>query len=328
MKRIGDLYGKIIDIENLRLADQKARKGKSKSKGVIIHDKNKESNILNLHKILSEKRFRNSQYKVFILHQEKDREIFCLPYFPDRILHHAIMNVLQPIWMSIFTKDTYQCIPGRGISLAMKRVVDALKDKKNTKYCLKFDIKKFYPSIDHDILKSIIRKKIKCADTLNLLDEIIDSAPGVPIGNYLSQYFANLYLAYFDHYVVEVLKLKYYFRYCDDMVILGPTKEYLHEIFESIKPEINSLKLEIKSNYQIFPISKFNGRGLDFLGFVFYHDHRLLRKRIKLRFKNMLKKLSKSPDEVKKIHLSAYWGWLKQTNSKNLIKKLKDEGKL
>lgn len=140
------------------------------------------------------------------------------------------MNILEPIWLSIFTKDTYSCIKNRGIHKLVNNLKKALKsDPEGTKYCLKLDIKKFYPSINHDILKQIIRYKIKDEELLQLLDEIIDSAEGVPIGNYLSQFFANLYLAYFDHWIKEILKVIYYFRYCDDITILGSSKEELHE---------------------------------------------------------------------------------------------------
>lgn len=106
----------------------------------------------------------------------------------------------------------------------MLKVDKALKDVENTRYCLKIDVKKFYPSIDHDVLKQIVRRKIKCPDTLALLDQIIDSAAGVPIGNYLSQYFANLFLAYFDHWIKEEVGVKYYFRYADDMVFCTRTR--------------------------------------------------------------------------------------------------------
>ena len=136
------------------------------------------------------------------------------------------MNILEPIWINIFTKDTYSCIKNRGIHKLVNNLKKVLKsDPEGTKYCLKLDIKKFYPSINHDILKEIIRYKIKDEELLQVLDEIIDSAEGVPIGNYLSQFFANLYLAYFDHWIKEVLKVKYYFRYCDDITILGSNKE-------------------------------------------------------------------------------------------------------
>lgn len=130
--------------------------------------------------------YRTSTYKTFTIYEPKERIIFKLPFYPDRIVHHAIMNILEPIWVSIFINNTYSCIKGRGIHKAVRDIQQDLKDIDGTKYCLKLDIKKFYPSIDHDVLKSIIRKKIKDEKLLNLLDGIIDSTDGVPIGNYLS----------------------------------------------------------------------------------------------------------------------------------------------
>lgn len=201
MKRIGDLYHKIYAIENLRLADEKARRRKAFQKGVIDHDKNRERNIWKLHYMLRNKTYKTSKYKTFTIVEEKEREISSLPYWPDRILHHGLMNILEPIFVSMFTADTYSCIKGRGPHKALEAVKEALKDKEGTKYFLKMDIKKFYPSIDHDILKKLLRKKFKDKALLVLLDEIVDSAPGVPIGNYLSQYLANFYLTYFDHWL-------------------------------------------------------------------------------------------------------------------------------
>lgn len=151
---------------------------------------------------------------------------------------------------------TYLCLQkNKGIHKAAQDIKRVLrKDTVNTQYCLKLDIKKFYPSIDHEILKSIVRRKIKDTRVLKLLDEIIDSAPGVPIGNYLSQYFANLYLAYFDHWIKECKKIKYYFRYADDIVIFSKDKESLHTLIKVIIEYLNiNLKLTVKSNYQVFP---------------------------------------------------------------------------
>lgn len=131
--------------------------------------------------------YKTSEYNTYKIYEPKERIIFRLPYYPDRITHHAIMNVMEPIWTKIFTRDTYSCIKDRGIyALVGKLKKDLRKDPEGTKYCAKMDIKKFYPSITHSILKEIIRKKIKDKSLLKLLDEIIDSAEGVPIGNYLS----------------------------------------------------------------------------------------------------------------------------------------------
>lgn len=326
MKRIGNLYDRIISLENLQLADEKARKGKVRSYGVKIHDKNREANLLKLHNDLKNQTFKTSKYHVFTIFEPKEREIFRLPYFPDRIAHHAIMNVLEPIWVSLFTKDTYSCIKNRGIHAAAKNVKHILRtDKDGTRYCLKIDVKKFYPSIDHEILKKVIRRRIKDKRLLWLLDEIIDSVPsGVPIGNYLSQYFANIYLAYFDHWLKEVKHVKYYWRYADDIVILAPNKEVLHELLHDIREYLReNLNLKVKRNYQVFPT---NVRGIDFLGYRFFHTHTLLRKSIKKKLFRRVAKLRKQKivptKEVYKQQICSWWGWCKYCDSINLMSKV------
>ena len=314
MKRIGNLYKKIISLENLRLADKNAQKGKSEQYGVKLHNLNKEANIQLLHKTLKDKTYNTSVYDIFKIYEPKEREVYRLPYFPDRIVHHAIMNVLEPIFVSTFTADTYSCIKGKGIHALLRNLKQSLKDVNGTTYCLKLDIKKFYPNIDHGVLKRLLRKKIKDKDLLWLLDEIIDSADGLPIGNYLSQYFANFYLTYFDHWIKEDKAIKYYFRYADDIVILSDNKHDLHVMLSEIRAYLNdNLKLTIKENYQVFPVA---ARGIDFVGYVFYHTHISLRKRIK---QNFARKLKKNPNSVS---IASYLGWLMHCDSLHLIKKL------
>ena len=324
MKRIGNLYEKVISLENLRLADEKARKGKLRSYGVMVHDKRREANLIALHESLKNGTFRTSKYHVFTIYEPKERLIFRLPYFPDRILHHAIMNILEPIWVSVFNQSTYSCIKNRGIHKCAKDVKKALKqDPDGTRYCLKIDVRKFYPSINHDLLKQIVRRKIKDKRLLALLDEIIDSADGVPIGNYLSQYFANLFLAYFDHWLKEQKRVKYYWRYADDIVILAHDKDSLHKLSHEIRAYLHGLKLKVKHNYQVFPV---DSRGIDFLGYVFYHTHTLLRKSIKQKLCRRVAKLNKRKiaptKEVYKQQICSWWGWCKYCDSINLMNKL------
>ena len=209
------------------LAYEKARKGKAHTYGVRLFEKDLENNMRQLQSELATGTYRTSEYSIFTIYDPKEREIYRLP-FRDRVVHHAIMNVMEPIWTSIFIQHTYSCIKGRGIHAVLKAIKRDLKDIENTQFCLKMDIRKFYPTIDHEILKAIIRKKVKDNRLLDLLDLIIDSAPGIPIGNYLSQFFANLYLSYFDHWLKETKRVKYYYRYADDLVILAPDKPYLH----------------------------------------------------------------------------------------------------
>lgn len=315
MKRKNNLYQEVYSIENLQVADTIARKGKAKQYGVIAHDRNREQNIISLHESLINKAYQTSAYSTFTIFEPKEREIFRLPYFPDRIVHHAVMLVMEPIFVSTFTADTYSCIKGKGINAAADAVKKALKDEAGTTYCLKLDIKKFYPNIDHRILKQLLRRKIKDVDMLWLLDSIIDSAPGLPIGNYLSQYFANFYLTYFDHWIKEQKKVKYYFRYADDLVFLSDNKEQLHQLKNDITEYLQSkLKLTVKSNWQVFPIK---ARGLDFVGYVFFHHYTLIRKSIK---KNFARKVAKG---ISPASIASYKGWCKWANCKNLLNKLR-----
>ncbi|MDR1022023.1 MAG: RNA-directed DNA polymerase [Prevotellaceae bacterium] len=329
MKRLGNLYGRICSLENLQLADEKARKGKLRSHGVVKHDRHREENLIRLHEMLQNGTFRTSEYDIFKIYEPKEREIYRLPYFPDRIVHHAVMNVLEPVFVSIFTADTYSCIKNRGIHAAAEKVKRALRENhEETKYCLKIDIRKFYPSIDHDTLKRLLRRKIKDVRLLSLLDEVIDSADGVPIGNYLSQYFANLYLSYFDHWIKEAKSVRFYFRYADDIVVLHQDKGYLHGLFREMQVYLaDNLKLQVKGNWQIFPVA---ARGIDFVGYVFYHTHTRLRKNIKQRFCRRLARVNRRKvltEAEFKQRICPWWGWAKYCNSINLINKLSKNSK-
>jgi RNA-directed DNA polymerase len=316
MKRIGNIFESIVSLENIQLADQIARKGKSGQYGIKIHDRNREANLQQLRDDLLAGKFSTSPYVTFKVYEPKERVVFRLPYFPDRIVHHAIMNVLEPVFVSTFTADTYSCIKNRGIHAAARNVRKALRDQNNTIYCLKLDVVKFYPTIDHDVLKAMLRRKFKDARLLALLDEIIDSAPGLPIGNYLSQYFANFYLSGLDHWLKEVRKVRYYFRYADDLVILSASKNELHQLRADIAEYLMGIRLEVKGNYQVFPVA---ARGLDFVGYKFYHTHTLLRKSIK---KNFARAISKGKGSNV---LASYNGWAKHCDSGHLIKKLLNE---
>lgn len=313
MKRIGNLYTRITSLKNLQEADVKAQKGKAGQYGVELHNRNREANLLVLKDLLESKTYKTSTYDIFTVHEPKERIVYRLPYFPDRIAHHAIMNVLEPIFVSTFTADTYSCIKTRGIHALLRKLRGDLKDVPGKQYCLKLDIKKFYPSVDHDVIKMLLRRKIKDPELLWLLDEIIDSAPGLPIGNYLSQYLANFYLSYFDHWLKEQKGVRYYYRYADDIVILHHDKQWLHNLLMDIGLYLNGLKLEVKENHQVFPV---DSRGIDFVGYVFFHSHIRIRKKIKQSF---ARKLSRNPSHTS---TASYLGWLGHCNARHLTKKL------
>lgn len=277
MKRVSNIFEGIINYNNILYADEKARKGKLHSYGVKHHDRNRERNLHKLQDALTNLTYKTSEYSLFTIHEPKERLIYRLPYFPDRIAHHTLMNYLEPIWEKIFIAHTYACRKNKGIHKAAQDIKKVLrKDVVNTQYCLKLDI----------------------------------------------QYFANLYLAYFDHWIKECKKIKYYFRYADDIVIFSKNKESLHTLIKDIIEYLNiNLKLTVKSNYQVFPL---DSRGLDFVGYKFYHTHTLLRKSIKHRMCKCLSRLYNKTysNSYARRKVCSYFGWLKFCNSINFCKKL------
>lgn len=312
MKRTGNIYADFASVDNLILADEKARKGKTHQPGVKAFDRQRDTELLLINESLINNTFKTSPYTIFKVHEPKERVVYRLPYSPDRIVQHAAMNKLEKLFVSTFTADTYSCVKGRGPHKASAALSVALKDTEHSKFYLKLDVEKFYPNIYHEILKRLLRRKIKDKEMIAWLDGVIDSAPGVPIGNYLSQYLANFYLAYFDHWIKEQKAVKYYFRYCDDMVILAPTKKELHQLLADIRAYLwDNLKLKIKGNYRVAP----TWCKIDFCGFVHAPGYKLMRKELKKRFARSVKKGYRPS-------VASYYGWAKHSNSKNLLKKL------
>ena len=232
--------------------------------------------------------------------------------YKDEDTARFIGEKFKPIFVKSFISQTYSCIKGRGIHGGLNKLTTYLKDTSNTKYCLKLDIKKFYPSIDNNLLKLLLRKKFKDEKLLNLLDNIIDFIEGLPLGSYTSQFFAAFYLNSFTHWLKETKQIKYLLIYCDDLVILGNNKEYLHNLRKDVELYLYSnLNLSL-SNHQVFPVNK---RGIDFLGYKSFHTHILLRKTIKHRFIKMIKE----SNNMKSI--ASYKGWFTHCNSINLQRK-------
>jgi hypothetical protein len=312
-------------MDNLIEAHRNARKGKTFYREVQRVDADPEKYLTRIRELLLEKKYRTSRYTVFKkMDKKKEREIFSLPYYPDRIIQWAIVQILEPIWMKTLISDTYSSLKGRGIHSALGKLKRALQHRDETRYCLKLDVKKFYPSMNHEILKKIIRRKIKDRDVLDLLDEIINSAEGVPIGNYLSQYFGNLYLNSFDHWIKETQGIHYYFRYCDDMVILGSDKPSLHKLLRDIAVFFREyLNLIVKGNWQVFPTFI---RGIDFLGYRCFGHYTLLRKSTVISMKRKLTRmhlfstLTRHDQNV----ISSYWGWVSWCDGNRLSKKYID----
>lgn len=310
MKRKGNLYEQIYSLENLYLAEKNARKGKKYQKQIREFSKNRDNNILELHNALRNEEYKVSKYSVFTIFDKKERQIFVLPY-KDRVIQHAILQIINPIFNKCFISQTYSCIKNKGIHKAYYRLKKYLKDKENTKYCLFLDVKKYYPNINKTTLKQFLRRKFKDRKLLNLLDGIIDSHnQGIPIGSYLSQIFGNFYLTYFDHWIKS--KKVIYLKYMDNIIILHKCKQFLHNLRIEIETYLfNILDLQL-STYQVFPVSS---RGIDFVGYKLFHTHSLLRKSIKTNFIKMIK------NNPNKESISSYLGWTSHSNSINLTNK-------
>lgn len=327
MKRYGNLWEKLISKENFELAYRKSKKKKSKFNSVQKFEKNWEENLEIVRQSVINKTFRTGEYREKIRYEPKKRFIYVLPYAPDRIVHHALMNVLTPIFEKIFIKDSYACIVGRGQHKGSLRCMEFIR---RNKYCLKGDMHHFYPSINHDILYSMIERKIKDKDVLWLIKDIIYSFEGetnVPIGNLTSQWFGNFYLTPMDYYIKHELKCKDYERYSDDFTLYSNDKEYLKDCKEKIEKFVKEkLKLEFSKCY-IFHTKQ----GVDFLGYRHFDNYILVRKSTAKRTSKRIRKL---PKRLKngKISVEHYEGsiasaigLMKHANTYNLRKKLKLE---
>jgi len=308
MKRYGNLFDEIASMDNLREAHRKASKGKGHYTEVLEINKCKEFYLQQLHDQLISGTYQTSEYRVMErVEGRKLRVIHVLPYFPDRIVHHAIMQVVGGIWKRSLIRDTFQSLVGRGTSDARRRVQKAIRNGKPT-YYLQMDVKKFYPSVQHWVSKLCVRRHIKCPRTLALLDNIIESVEGLPIGNYISQMIGNMVLSSVDWYVKQALKAKYYFRYCDDLIVLGSCKKWLRSAQKRIEQQVNKLGLIIKPTWII---QSLESNGLDFCGYAFFRDCIRLRATIKYRY-------LQSVNDKWITSINAYWGWLKPLNNKGL----------
>lgn len=325
MKRKGNIYGKITRLENIELAIYKASKGKTKRKSVEKILDCPTYYAMQIQKMLVDKSYKPSPYIKMTIKdgvRKKEREIFKPQFYPDQCIHWALMLYLEPILNKKMYHWNCASIKDRGIHHGMRKVKRILvDDRKYTKYCLKLDVKKFYPSIDKQVLKNKFERIIKDKDVLWLINQIIDSSEqGVPIGNYTSQWFANFYLTDLDHYIKEELKVKHYIRYMDDMVLFSNNKKELHKIKKKIDEFLEPEHLKIKENWQLF---KTDSRPLDFLGYRFYRGYTTLRKSNFLRIKRRIKKIYKKPElnYHDACAVLSYNGWIVHSNGYNYTQK-------
>ena len=275
-----------------------------------------------MHKELKNKTYHHSKYHSFYIQDPKLRHIHKATV-KDRILHHAVFRILYLIFDKTFIFDSYSCRLNKGTHRAINRFREFARkaNRNNTRTCfvLKCDIRKFFDSINHTILIGLIKKKVDDENALWLIEKIINSfsilnGKGIPMGNITSQLFANIYLNNLDRFVKHKLRVKYYMRYCDDFLILSERKSYL----ESITPSIN-IFLKDELGLSLHPdkiFIKTLSSGVDFLGWINFRDHRVLRTTTR---KRMFKKLK----ENKKLAIiNSYAGLLKHGNTYKLLKNL------
>ncbi len=326
MKRVGYIYESICDLENIKKAIMKSSLGKRDQKRVRNILNNIDTYALKIRELLLSKNYRPSPYIIKTIHDgaaKKTRTIYKPMYYPDQIIHWALMLQIESVIMRGMYRYNCGSVPGRGTAYGQKTLRKWLdNDYKSTKYCLKMDIAKFYPSIDNETLKKMFYGKIKDMDCLWLIDTIIDSSQGLPIGNYTSQWFSNFYLQVLDHWIKEYLGVKYYIRYVDDLVLLGSNKKKLHKVRKAVEFYLNAIGLELKRDWQVF---KVNSRAIDFLGFRFFRNKTILRKRNALRIRRRFKKISKKGKLNYKdaCAVVSYWGWIKRSNSYRFYQNIK-----
>ncbi|WMT83695.1 reverse transcriptase [Pseudoalteromonas phage ACA1] len=299
---IGCTYEKIYQFENILNAAYQCRKGKATSASALAFFNNLEENIVQIQNELMWEMYSVLPYRHFYVFEPK-RRLISAPHFKDRVIHRAIYNVIEPLFDKQYIYDSYACRKGKGAHVGADRAqhfIKQVESESGKAYALKADISKYFSSIDHQILKSILGAKLKCQRTRNLLFYIIDNSPndaagvGIPLGNLTSQIFANIYLHELDHFAKHTLKARRYIRYMDDFTIIHHDKRALHEYREKIEGFLyKNLRLKTNSKTQVFPIAKTRGRSLDFLGYRIFANHRLLRKSSVKRISTKLKKFRK-----------------------------------
>ena len=313
------IYNDIISIENLCEAWCEFLREKKHKKDVADFSLNLMKNISALHEDLKNKTYKHGKYIAFSINDPKPRDIHKATV-RDRLLHHAIYRKVYPFFDTIFIADSYSCRNNKGTHRAMNRFRDfAYKVSKNhtrTCFVLKCDIRKFFASINHYVLLQILKERIEGEDIVWLLSQIVSSfdsgkvGVGLPLGNLTSQLLVNIYMNEFDQFIKHKLKVKYYVRYADDFVVLSDSKKYLEDILESM-----TQFLEEKLCLQMHPDKVFIktfASGVDFLGFVHFPTHRVLRTVTKRR---MFRKVNEK-------NVTSYLGLLSHGNTKKLEKKL------
>lgn len=337
-------------MENLRLAHKRAKKDKGYYKEVKIVDSNPDYYFKQIQKMLKDKTYSVVQDDYRMMKRNdygKERRMFVLDYFPHRIVQHALLIQIEEIIFKNLIENTFSSLPTRGIHKTLRSLTYDLRNYEDeTQFALQMDIKKFYPSVNHEVNKQQYRRIFKDSDLLWLIDMIIDSLclgddgekvdllntsmsdderRGIAIGSLFSQWDGNFNLSGLDHWLKEDKGVKFYYRYCDDLVILSSNKEELHELRKEVQTYLKErLRLRLKDNYKVYPVDI---QGIDFIGYRHFRKYILLRKsisqRLIRRMRNIEHKINKGERFTYSDYCSinGYMGWLKWCNGYNLYTK-------
>jgi retron-type reverse transcriptase len=342
MKAANNVYNEIISPENLFSAWDEFKKDKRKKKDVQKFEWKLEENIFQLYRDLKSKKYKHGTYTSFHIQDPKQRHIHKATV-RDRVLHHAIFKVVNPVFEPAFISHSFSCRVGKGTHKGIDNISSILRRVSGNSFkpcfALKCDIKKFFDSIDHNILIGIIQKRIRDKNVLWLLEEIIESftssqsnvfqRKGLPIGNLTSQFFANIYLNEFDQFIKHNLRVKNYCRYTDDFVIIADNRQYLADLIPKISNFL-SAKLQLNLHPKKVSIRKFH-QGIDFLGYVSLPHYRALRTKTRQRiFKKFKERTAEYragaiSSETLEQSLQSYLGVLSHADSYKLSQELKNQ---
>lgn len=322
MKSYNNLFFEIVRPKNLYKAAKDQIKRHSQKDAAQMWNRALIFRLTILCNVLKDGNYITPDYWVFTIYEPKKRKIMVLP-FACRIVHEAMLLQIRPVLLPMFTRDTYACIKGRGQHMLLRKLKHDLQtDPDGTKYCWKGDVYHYYEEIDQEVLLSILYRKIKCKKTREMLAELIHSIPkGVPIGNQPSQEFGILYLSLLDHYMKRVVRIKYYYRYADDMVMLASTKKELHSAAWRL---MNFAHYERKLCIKKRQVFKVDDRSIDYVGYRYFHDKVILRKQIKKDLCREVTKLREKglTDREIMIKAASRLGWASHADVRQLLNRL------
>ena len=330
MKTIKNSFYQNLTFDNLLKAYYLSKKGKENKKECLLFSLDLEVNLINLLNDLSTFKYKISSYKEFIIYEPKERIIRSLPFIDRIVQTWYVESFIKPYFVPRFIYDSYACIVNKGTHKAVKRLQYFMKKMSllySNYYIIKFDIKKFFDSIDKDSLYKLMSKYISDKYLLAFTYNIIysDNRNGLPIGNYTSQYYANILLNELDHYIKDVTMLRYYLRYMDDFVILVKDKETAKYIYDFVEIFVNNkLKLELNKKSCYYP----SRIGCNFCGYIIHEDYILVRKRCIKKIKKRIKVWNHLYEfgllDKKKFILSynSFLGHISHANSYNLKNKI------